>query len=126
LELALAILYLGEGTKKSSGFRMSNSDPMILKTAIEILRQIYGIDRQKIKCGLNLRADQDPQKLKQFWAKELDVPMSNFTYIFVDKRTAPTKTYPSYKGVCMIRTGTVATKERLMEVAVRFCKKIIE
>ncbi len=29
LELALAILYLGEGTKKSSGFRMSNSDPMI-------------------------------------------------------------------------------------------------
>lgn len=125
IELALAILYLGEGGKKSSEFRMSNSNPIILKTAIKILNEVYNISSKQIRCGLNLRADQKPKELRKFWSKELKIPEENFTYIIVDKRTSQTKTYSSYKGVCMIRTGTNATKERLMKVAEKFCKKMI-
>ena len=36
LELALAMLYLGEGFKKSGGTGMGNSDPLILKFFLQV------------------------------------------------------------------------------------------
>lgn len=126
LELALAMLYLGEGAKKSDNLRVSNSSPLILKTLISILQKIYKIDVQKIKCSLNLRADQDSEEMKRFWSKELSIPLENFTYVYIDKRTSVTKTYPWYKGVCMVRIGTTAMKERLMYVANGFCERILK
>lgn len=126
LELALAMLYLGEGAKKSDNLRVSNSSPLILKTLISILQKIYKIDVQKIKCSLNLRADQDPEEMKRFWSHELKIPLENFTYVYIDKRTSITKTYAWYKGVCMVRIGTTAMKERLMYVANGFCERVLK
>ena len=39
-------------------------DPLILKFFIKALNKNYGITPNKIKCELHLRADQNPQKLK--------------------------------------------------------------
>ena len=125
LELALSILYLGEGTKGGYDVRMSNSNPIILKTFITLLNLVYGIEFGKIKCGLNLRADQNSAAMKKFWSKFLCVPARNFTYIIMDKRTVIEKTYPHYKGVCMVRCGNTALKRRVMEVGNEFCKKIL-
>lgn len=124
LELAIAMLYFGEGTKKVLGVRMSNSNPQLLKMFITLLVWIYKIDINKIKCGINLRADQKPIAIKKFWSQQLSLPLKNFTYVFVDKRSAASKTYPDYKGVCMVRYGNVAIKRRLEAIADEFCKKV--
>lgn len=125
LELSFALLYLGEGAKKTSETAIGSSDPLILKFSLAILRNIYHIELKKIRCELYIRADQNPNVIKQFWAQELKLPLENFKQINIDKRTAGSKTYPDYKGVCHIRCGSVATQRKLLYLSKLFCQKIV-
>ncbi len=126
LELALAILYMGEGTKRKIETSIGSSDPLILKFFIATLKTLYNFNPEKIKCQLNLRADQNPEKMKHFWSKELGVPINNFGYVSLDKRTIGSKTYPHYKGVCHVLCGNVAIQRKLIYLSERFCRKVIE
>ena len=126
LELALAILYMGEGTKSKVETAMGNSDPLILKFFLATLKAIYNLDLKKVKCQLSLRADQNPEKMKRFWSKELSIPIDNFGYVNRDKRTVGSKTYPRYKGVCYITCGNVSIQRKLLYLGEIFCKKTIE
>lgn len=126
LDIALAFLYLGEGFKKSAGTGIGNSDPLILKFFISVLKISYSIAPSKVKCELHLRADQNPEKMKKFWSKTLDVPIKNFGKASIDYRTKGTITYPHYKGVCVIRCGNVAIQRKLVYFSEMFCKKVVE
>ena len=95
LELALAILYFGEGSKKNCETAIGSSDPLMLKFFVTLLKNNYHVDIKKIRCELGLRADQDPEKMKRFWARELRLPLSNFKQVNFDKRTQGSKTYSS-------------------------------
>lgn len=125
LELALAMLYLGEGTKRADETSMGNTDPAVLKTFIWILKNIYNADVTKFRCELYLRADQNPSNMKKFWATELGVPIENFKYVHLDKRTRGSRTYSYYKGVCMVRYGNAAIKRKLLNISKGFCEKLI-
>lgn len=124
VELALAILYLGEGSKKSVGTSLGNSDPVVLRFFIAALQKVYQIDKSKIRAELYLRADQDSKAMREHWSQELALPLKNFTYVSIDKRTLGSKTYPAYKGVCLIRYGNSAIQRRLMFLSDFFCKEI--
>ena len=124
-ELALAMLYMGEGIKSNDETGMGNSDPLLLKTFLRILRNNYDLDIKKIRCELYLRADQNADILKKFWANELKLPLENFKYVNFDKRTAGIKTFADYKGVCMIRCSNVAIQRKLLNISNEFCKRII-
>lgn len=126
LELALAFLYLGEGSKKSPETAIGSSDPEILKFFLVGLKRVYRYDVTKIYCQLNLRADQNPEKMKKFWAKELKLPYMNFRYFTLDKRTSGIKTYPTYHGVCQLRCGNVAIQRRLVSLSKLFLTQCIQ
>ncbi|MFH1820573.1 MAG: hypothetical protein ABH805_01540 [Candidatus Nealsonbacteria bacterium] len=128
IELALAILYLGEGSKKNSETAIGSSNPLILKFFLASLKKVYDLDIKNlnIRCELSLRADQNPEKMKQFWARELKLPLRYFKQIKIDKRTMGSKTYHYYKGVCNIRYGPVAIQRKLVYLSDLFCKKIVE
>lgn len=123
-ELALALLYLGEGTKAKNETGMGSSDPLILKFFISCLRNIYNVPEAKIRCELHLRFDQDPDLMLDYWSKELNISKDNFNKTYLDKRTAESKTFDSYKGVCLIRCGTVAIQRKLVYIAKNFCTTI--
>lgn len=124
LELALAILYLGEGSKTTVETSIGSSDPLILKFFLSCLKTLYNFDVNKIGCELHLRADQNPNKVKNFWAKELKLPLSNFKQTTIDKRTLGSKTFPHYKGVCVLRCGSVAIQRKLLYLSHFFCEQI--
>ena len=126
LELALAFLYLGEGAKKDAQTSLGSSDPRIAKFYVHCLREIYDVKIGSIKCYLHLRADQSPEKMKQYWSKELGLPLGNFGKASIDKRTAGKTTYPHYKGVCLIECGRVDIQRRLMYIANSFCDKVVK
>jgi len=126
LEFALAFLYLGEGAKNNSETALGSSSPLILKFFLSLLINIYNINIEKISCDLSLRADQNPDEIKRFWSKELELPLSCFKQAHLDKRTEGKKTYSYYKGVCNIRYGNVAIQRKLIFIANLFCQKIIE
>lgn len=125
LELAAAILYLGEGAKKNVETSLGSSDPLILKFFLKILRNVYVVGDDKIRCELYLRADQDPIQIKHFWSKELHLPLENFRQVNIDKRTIGTATYDSYKGVCNIRCGNVAIQRKLVALSRLFCENVV-
>jgi len=124
LEIALAILYLGEGTKKSLDTSLGSSDPKILKFFVICMKKLYQIDFDQAKCYLHLRADQDELKVKKYWAKTLEIPSKNFRAVSFDKRTLGKATFPSYMGVCVVSYGRVAIQRRLMWISRLFCEKI--
>lgn len=123
IELALSMLYLGEGAKQGRTL-LGNSDPMILKFFINALKKIYNLDVTKFKCELHLRADQDPDKMKKFWSNELNMPLSSFASASFDGRTAGKPTYDAYRGVCIIRCGNIAIQRRLVYLSQLFCEKL--
>lgn len=126
IDLALAILYLGEGSKKNLETSLSSSDPLILNFFLTALKNIYNINIKNIRCELYLRADQDPVAIKNFWSGELKLSSDNFKYINLDKRTKGSKTYHNYKGVCNLRCSNVAIRRKLMYLSEEFIKSVIK
>ncbi len=124
IELALAFLYLGEGTKTKDETGMGSSNPIILKFFVNCLTTIYHVPLDKIKCELHLRADQNPVSSIKFWSNELGIDAKNFNKPYLDKRTTGQKTYESYKGVCLVRCGRVEIQRKLVYIAKHFCSEI--
>lgn len=125
VELALAMLYLGEGAKSGST-AIGNSDPLILRFFLAVLLRKYKLDPAKIRCDLHIRADQNPDEIRQYWSKQLNLPLENFRYVVADKRTSGKASYPHYKGVCIINCGSVAIQRKLISLYSLFCQDIIE
>lgn len=124
LELALAMLYLGEGSKTNDQTSLGSSDPRIARFFINAIHRLYGTPLRDIRCYLHLRADQNPQKLVRYWSRELGLSARNFGKSLMDKRTVKSPTYPRYKGVCAISCGRVAIQRRLMYIANGYCEKL--
>ncbi|MDO8591989.1 MAG: hypothetical protein Q7R60_03680 [bacterium] len=125
IELALAMLYLGEGAKNNVT-AIGNSDPLILNFFITVLVKQYGMSPTKIRCELHLRMDQNAEEMKKYWSKELKLPISNFRSVLFDKRTAGRATYPNYKGVCLVYAGNIAIQRKLISIYNLFCREVIE
>lgn len=123
LELALAILYAGEGRKTADFTSLGSSDPRILRFYLNSLKKLYSVDENKICCSLHLRADQCPKKILEFWSEELNMPPKNFRGVYKDKRTVGSKTYSHYKGVCNIAYNDVSIKRKLLNIAELFFEK---
>ncbi len=102
-KVALAMLYLGEGSKKRGALTFANSDPFIISLFLRLLRYCYNLDESKFRCTLLCRADQNIKKLEEFWSQITKIPLSQFYKARIDPRTIgkPSKKL-NYKGVCRI------------------------
>lgn len=77
-------LYWGEGTKTNKHtVRLGNTDPALIKKFIEFLEIIYCIKRAKIRFGLQIFSDMEPEEALNFWSKELAFDKSHFQKVIV-------------------------------------------
>lgn len=120
LELALAMLYLGEGAKTQTT-SMVNSNSQIIKFFIKSLHKIFKVEKNDLNYELHLRSNQNEIDAIDYWAKELGINKGRFTFV-KDKRIAKTATYPNYKGVCVVNCGRIAIQRRLVHLGQEFCK----
>lgn len=125
LDLAFAMLYLGEGAKNGTT-SLASSDPNILRFVIAVLRKNYDITPDLLRCDLHLRMDQDGERMKEHWASELKLPLENFRHVAYDKRSEGRATYDHYKGVCVLTCHRVAIQRKLMYLYKLFCDKVTE
>lgn len=123
LDLAFAMLYMGEGAKTDTT-ALASSDPTILRFVLKVLRLNYAITPEMIRCDLHLRMDQDGEKLTDYWAMQLNIPNKQFKYIAYDKRSEGKPTYDHYKGVCVITCHRVAIQRKLIYLYTMFCEKV--
>ena len=123
LDIAFAMLYLGEGAK-SNTTSIANSNPEVLRFVLAVLKRNYNITHSQIRCDLHLRVDQNAEELKQYWSRELSLPLTCFRYVAFDKRSYGKPTYSHYKGVCVINCGTIAIQRKMMYLYTLFCEKV--
>lgn len=109
-KVALALLYLGEGAKRSShrGIYLGSSDPKIISIFLGLMKRCYDIEVEEFKCRISYRADQNLSELEEFWSHHTGIPRENFYKTIPDPRTVGKPTLKTdYKGVCVLtRKGT--------------------
>lgn len=103
-KIALAMLFLGEGSKSSRGAVVfGNSSPEIIQLYLQLLRYCYPLDGLKFCCKVQCRADQNIPELEKFWSFITNIPMAQFRKALVDPRTLGKPTInKDYKGVCRV------------------------
>jgi len=122
-KIALAILYITEGSKTNKGsMTLGNSDPSIIKLFLHLLRLCYKVDESKFRCTLQCRADQKIEELEKFWANITKISLSQFYKAQIDPRTINKPSLKSdYKGVCRINYFSAEAFFDLMSVAKVIC-----
>jgi hypothetical protein len=105
-KIALAMLCLGEASKYNSkhrAFSLGNSDPRIIIIFLELLKQCFNFNPEKIRATVQCRSDQNIEALEEFWRNVTGISKSLFYKARIDPRTIgkPTKK-TDYKGVLRI------------------------
>jgi hypothetical protein len=77
-------LYWGEGTKADKySIRLGNSDPALLRMFMMFLIELFGIEKDDLRFGLQIFTDINPDEALGFWTRELDVKSSQFYKVIV-------------------------------------------
>ncbi|MEK7180997.1 MAG: hypothetical protein AAB738_01510 [Patescibacteria group bacterium] len=87
LEIAGVMLYWAEGYKSANStfVDLANSDPKMIKVFLNFLRKTYEVDERKFRVLLYCYADQNVQKLINFWSGITGVPSRQFIKPYIRK-----------------------------------------
>lgn len=117
LHLMAASLYVGEGAKRDDHLAFANSDPLVIKTWVTLLRNNFEIDERKFACQLMLSVGMPEQDLMQFWSNLTAIPLKRFHKSSIKPNPGKIRR-ENYKGVCMVRYYS-AEMRRYLEALVR-------
>lgn len=113
LFVAGVAIYWGEGDKATScGFRISNVDPLMIKTFRRFLLDVCRVEEKRIRTGLLLYPDLNEAKCKQFWIEEAGLSPDSFTKSVVIK--GRTKNRKLLYGVCGLIYSSRFLKEKML------------
>lgn len=111
-------LYWGEGSKRGKGgMRLGNTDVRLIKKFIEFLEKFFGIQKNKLKFGLQIFSDISPNKALSYWQQELKVEKNQFYKIIISKvRGKGTYKYKSEYGVLSVYFNNTKLKKLICQL----------
>ncbi len=117
-ELALAMLYLGEGDKTGNRIQIASVDPHILQYFLWAMEKLYKIGRTRMSFRLNLIEAARPMEsyMMDWWAKQLFCSPAQFRRTQFDQRSKHTDITNDYHGVCTITYNDTYLYEHLVGV----------
>jgi hypothetical protein len=113
LFVAGVMIYWGEGDKLSKhGFRVTNSDPLLIKIYLEFLRKICGNDEERIRAWVLIYPDLEAETCEDYWSKQLGLNRKNFTKSIMIKGRHKTRKVSS--GICTVSYSSRFLKEKML------------
>ena len=114
----LAMLYWAEGNKseRGSGTKFANTDLNLAKLYVTLLRKCYNIEETKLKIGLYVHYYHSIKKVKNFWSKTLNIPLTQFHKVYVKKRSKTKRFRKNFAGICFIYYGDTHIRKELLEL----------
>lgn len=103
-------IYMGEGSKAVC-LRVVNSDPTIVRTAIEWFKKVYGLGEENFGVRIHLYPDCDIEESRKYWSERLGLGLGQFYPVRVDKRQNK-----SQRNSRKLKFGTA-------HVTIRSCKR---
>ena len=117
----LAMLYWAEGAKAQ--MRFVNTDPMLAKLYLTLLRSSYSLDESKIRVRLHLHYYHKHRESIAFWSKLLEVPESQFGKIYVKKRSVLKRFRKNFQGICSIGYSGSSILRELLSLGRQIAQK---
>lgn len=84
-------LYIGEGTKLYESIRIINSDPDVVRLAIQWLRKVCRLNKENISIAVHLYPDVNHEQALRHWSKVTGVAITQFYKTQVDLRKNKSK-----------------------------------
>ncbi len=79
-------LFWGEGNKvNKNSVRLGNTDIDLIRCFLFFLKQVYKIDENKLRFGLQLFSDISPERALMYWSGSLGVSRKQFQKVVVTK-----------------------------------------
>lgn len=124
----LAMLYWAEGGKseRASGLRFVNTDPVLAKLYISLLRLAFPLDESRIRIRIHLHYYHLHRDAITFWSKLLGVPSSQFGKIYVKKRSIQKRFRKNFQGICFINYFDGAVRRELLSLGQQIAQKYTE
>ncbi|MEI8130632.1 MAG: hypothetical protein WCG55_03975 [bacterium] len=89
LLVAGAMLYLGEGTKKSKGrASITNADPEVIQMAVRFLVDICGVPHGRLYGHIHIHSHLDIKRAEMYWSKVSGIPRAQFYKTYCKKSVA--------------------------------------
>jgi hypothetical protein len=90
-------LYWGEGNQRNlNSIRLGNTDPRLVSKFLEFLIKVMGVDKSRLRFGLQIFSDVKPQMALQYWLNSLR-PFRIKKHQFFKVVVTPSKSPGTYK-----------------------------
>ena len=111
-------IFWGEGNKSlsSSGLRVANTDPGIIKTFRNFVKSIFGLEDRRFSYSLICFNDSDPDTSRRYWANQLKISPEKFGKItIIPKQGMGTYKKKSLYGVCTVLANNSKLRRLVLE-----------
>lgn len=114
----LAMLYWAEGSKYKGvyGLGFVNTDPILMRFYLTLLRKCYVLDERRLKVRVHVHYYHSIKKVKVFWSKLLNIPIDQFGKIYIKKRSKTKRFRKNFMGICFINYYDSKIRKELMEI----------
>lgn len=123
-KIICSLLYWCEGAKRQfNGVRFTNSDPKLIRTFLNLFRQSFEVDENKIRIGLHLHEYHNTKKQIAFWSNITAVNRNKFIRPYLKPHTGK-RIRKDYPGCATIYYYSNNTARQLLATAETFLQKM--
>ncbi len=114
-------LWWGEGNKVSkNAIRLGNTDPDLLCYFLDFLKVLYKIDTDRLRFGLQIFTDINPDIAQKYWCDKLKITEDKFQKIIVTKSVSKgTYTKKCQYGVLTIYFSNTKIRDSIYDAIER-------
>lgn len=119
------IIYGCEGSKypASNCINFTNSEPKLVISFVNLLRNSYKLDEAKWRAHLQIHDSQNPRKLIEYWSRILKIPINKF-YKSTITKTNEGKHRVNYLGTCTVKYYDYKLQLKLIGIFEAFMRKL--
>lgn len=122
--LYTAILFWCEGSKiDKSGVRFINSDPLLIKTFLCLLRKGFIIEENRFRLLIHLHKYHDEDAQKLFWSSITHIPLKQFNRSYIKKNTGK-RIRANYPGCLAIYYNDAKLAREIKAIFKEFARKV--
>lgn len=123
-QLSLSLLFWGEGSKDvKNGVRFMNSDPLMIRAFIELMKDSFNIDSKKFRCLIHLHEYHNQEAQLKFWSNITGIPAAQFYKPYIKPHTGINKR-ENYPGCISVRYADVSMATLLKMIYTEFAKLV--
>lgn len=118
LKLMLALLYWCEGGKTDRRVTFINSDNLLIRSFLRLLRKSFTVNENKLKALLHLHHYHNIDEMSEYWSKVTGIKTENISVY--NKKNSGKRKKEGYKGCISIRYGDSNVLDEIMLIIKRF------